>query len=101
MSQAFSFLTRAINGGLDQTNNTWDGGLRDLEQKNSLTELSMQTKADTHNANLNIINTRLDQLVGIDTTTVTVDLATANTQLQASYKATASLLGMSLMNYLK
>ncbi len=101
MSQAFSFLTRSINGGLDQTTNTWDGGIRDLEQQNSLTELSMQTKSAVHTSDLNIINTRLDSLVGVDTTTVTVQLATANNQLQASYKATASLLGMSLMNYLK
>ena len=101
MSLAFSSLTRSINGGLDPTNNTWDAGLRDLEQQNSLTELSMQTKSQVHTNDLNVINTRLDSLVGVDTTTVTVQLATANNQLQASYKATASLLGMSLMNYLK
>ncbi len=101
MSEAFSCLTRAINGGLDPTTNTWDGGIRDLENQNALTATSMQTKSDTHTADLNIIDTRLDSLVGVDTTTVTVELATADNQLQAAYKATASLLGMSLMNYLK
>ena len=101
MALSFSCLTRAVNGGNDPTNGTWDNGLRDLEQQNSLTELALQTKSQNHTNDLNIINTRLDTLVGVDTTTVTVDLATANNQLQASYKATASLLGMSLMNFLK
>ena len=101
MAQAFSYLTRAINGGLDPTTNSWTGGIRDLEQQNSLTELSMQTKSATHTADLNIVNTQLDSLVGVDSTTVTVQLATANNQLQAAYKVTASLLSMSLINYLK
>ena len=101
MHQAFSYLTRAINGGIDPTTNTWNGGVRDLEQKNSLTELQIQTKSDLHTTDLNIINQRLDSLVGVDSTTVTVQLATANNQLQAAYKVTASLLSMSLINYLK
>ena len=101
MSQAFSYLTRAINGGIDPTTNTWSGGIRDVEQKNSLTELQIQTKSDLHTTDLNIINQRLDSLVGVDSTTVTVQLATANNQLQAAYKVTASLLSMSLINYLK
>ncbi|MEI6558964.1 MAG: hypothetical protein WCO00_11205 [Rhodospirillaceae bacterium] len=109
MSVAFSYLTRAISGGNGTVNNTttgtsataWQPGIRDLQQRNSLNELALQTKSDLHTANLNVINTRLDSLVGVDTTTVTVQLATANNQLQASYKVTASLLNMSLMNYLK
>ena len=101
MSLAFSCLTRAVSGGLDPTTNTWDKGLRDLENQNSINANTLQTKSDGHNADLNIIKTRLDSLVGVDTTTVTVELATANNQLQATYKATASLLNMSLTNYLK
>jgi len=50
---------------------------------------------------LGVIDTRLNSLIGIDTTQVTVELATANNQLQASYKATASLLGLSLLNFLR
>ena len=101
MAQSFSYMTRALNGGIDPTTNTCVGGIRDLEQKNSLTELTIQTKSDLHTTDLNIINTRLDSLVGVDATTVTVQLATANNQLQAAYKVTASLLSMSLINYLK
>ena len=114
MSQAYSCLTRAISGGLDSYPNTnpataalpnpftvWDNGIRGLEQQNSLSELSIQSKSANHTADLSIINSRLDTLIGVDTTTVTVQLATANNQLQAAYKSTASLLSMSLLNYLK
>ena len=114
MNQAYSCLTRAISGGIDTYPNInpataglanpftiWDNGIRGLEQQNSLSELSIQTKSNGHTADLNIINSRLDSLIGIDATPVTVQLATANNQLQAAYKSTASLLSMSLLNYLK
>ena len=101
MNKAFSYLTKALNGGPDPNSGHWIGGIRGLEQKNSLTELAIQTKSDLHTTDLNLINQRLDLLVGVDSTTVTVQLATANNQLQAAYKVTASLLSMSLINYLK
>lgn len=101
ISLAYSCLSRALNGGLNPTTNTWDPGIRDLEAWNSENAVQLNNKAGVHNTDLSVINTRLDTLVGVDTTTVTVQLATANNQLQASYKVTASLLGMSLMNYLK
>lgn len=89
MDLAYSNLLKSVDG------------IRILEQQNTVTDTAMQTKSKLHNDSLNIINTRLDELIGVDTTSVTVQLATANNQLQASYKATATLLGMSLMNYLK
>jgi len=101
ISQAYSCLSRALSGGLDPTTNTWDPGIRELESWNSENQVQLNSKLTVHNTDLSVINSRLDTLVGVDTTTVTVQLATANNQLQASYKATASLLGMSLMNYLK
>ena len=109
MSVAYSCLTAALNGArvssTDQSTGAattvWSGGIRGLEQQNSLSDLSIQTKSNLHTKDLDAINTRLDSLVGVDATTVTVQLATANNQLQAAYKVTASLLSMSLINYLK
>ncbi|MEI8393966.1 MAG: hypothetical protein WCF85_04465 [Rhodospirillaceae bacterium] len=89
MDLAYSYLSKGLNG------------IRLLEQKNTIADTAMKNKVKIHTESLDVINTRLDQLVGVDTTSVTVQLATANNQLQASYKATATLLGMSLMNYLK
>ncbi len=86
---AYSSLSQALDG------------IRGLENQNSVADAALQTKAAEHTDDLNLIGTRLDSLVGVDTTTVTVQLAAANNQLTASYKATASMLGLSLLNYLK
>jgi len=101
MDLSYAYLNRALNGGLDPTTNTWVVGIRSLVNQNLTNQETLQTKTDYHNTDLSVLNTRLDTLIGVDTTDVTVRLATANNQLQASYKATASLLSMSLMNYLK
>ena len=100
MDFAYTSLTHALNGGVDPTTGTWTLGIRDLEARNAQTELTAQVKSNLHTSSLGVIDTRLNSLIGIDTTQVTVELATANNQLQASYKATASLLGLSLLNFL-
>ena len=89
MNLAYSSLTKAVDG------------IRTLENQNSVTDAAVQNKSTQHTDSVNLMTSRLDTLVGVDTTTVTVQLATLNNQLSASYKATASLLNMSLMNYLK
>ena len=89
VSLAFSSLTKALEG------------IRSLENKNSVSDAAVQNKSSEHTNYLDLITKRLDSLEGVDTTTVTVQLAAANNQLTASYKATSSMLSLSLMNYLK
>ena len=76
-------------------------GIRALENQNSVADAAIQNKQTQHNTDLNLMTTRLDSLTAVDSTSVTVELAAANNQLTASYKATSSMLGLSLMNYLK
>lgn len=75
-------------------------GLRTLSNQNELTDLAMQAKDKQHKNNNGVLTKRLEGLEGIDTAEVAMKLNQANTQLEASYKATATLLNMSLMNYL-
>jgi flagellin-like hook-associated protein FlgL len=89
MDQAVSSLTTAVDG------------LRALMNQNSLADAALMTKAKTHTSTINLLKTRLDTLEGIDGTEVAASLSATNTQLEASYKVTANLLGMSLLNYLK
>ena len=89
-----------VNLAYSNLNKALDG-IRALENQNSLTDATLQNKAAQHTTDLNMIGTRLNDLVGVDTTTVTVELAAANNQLNASYKVTSTMLGLSLMNYLK
>jgi hypothetical protein len=89
LTLAYSNLSAAITG------------LGNLENQNSLSNLALNNKSTVLNTRLNNVKTNLDSFVGVDTTTVTVQLATVNNQLQASYKATSDLLSMSLINYLK
>ncbi len=89
MTLAYSSLTKAVTG------------LQALQNQNSLTDATVQGKNTQHEDWLSLITNRLDSLNAIDTTTVTASLAAANNQLTASYKATASLLSLSLVSYLK
>ena len=86
---AYSNLSKALTG------------IRQLENQNSVADAALQNKNTQHTNYLDLITARLDGLVGVDTTTVTVQLAASNNQLTASYKATSTMLGLSLMNYLK
>ena len=101
------YLSLAIYGGPIPNTTGANGqplycpGIRALENQNTVNDTTIQNKSTQLTNNTNLLTTRLDSLVGVDSTTVTVQLATANNQLQASYKATATMLGMSLMNYLK
>jgi len=76
-------------------------GLRGMGSKNDLTLVTLNTKQDYHNQTINLVTSKLDSLEGINDTEVAVKLSAANYQLEASYKATSSMLGLSLMNYLK
>jgi hypothetical protein len=89
MGLAYSCLTSAL------------AGIRSLETTNDMTGATLEAKASQHNDALTLINTRLDSIKGINTTTVTAQLAAANNQLTASYTATSSLLSLSLLTYLK
>ena len=89
MEMAVSSLTKAV------------GELRTLSNSNDITDSTLTAKSTEHTATLNLISTNLDGLVGIDTTQVTAQLSSVNNQLNASYKATSTLLGLSLINYLK
>ena len=89
MTMAYSSLSAAVTG------------IQSLQQQNALTDLTFQTKLQVHDTNLSMIETQINNATVVDTTTVTAELAAVDNQLQASYKATSSLLSMSLMNYLK
>jgi flagellin-like hook-associated protein FlgL len=89
MSQAYSSLSKAVSG------------IEGLQQTNGLSQLAFQSASQTHNSNLSLVTTQLDDDVAVNTTTVTAQLASVNSQLQSSYKVTSDLLSMSLINYLK
>ncbi|MBI1208762.1 MAG: hypothetical protein GC191_15930 [Azospirillum sp.] len=76
-------------------------GIRALEHRNSINDTALEKKTDWHNQNLSLLQTHLESLTGVDTTEVTVKLAAATDQLEASYKVTSGLLGLSLLDYLK
>ena len=107
LNTASQYLSLAIYGGPIPNSVGANGqplycpGIRALEAQNTTNDTTIQNKNTQLTTNTNLLTTRLESLVGVDTTSVTVQLATANNQLQASYKATATMLGMSLMNYLK
>jgi hypothetical protein len=89
MSLAYSSLSKAVSG------------IEGLQQTNDMSQLAFQSASQTHNNNLTLVTTQLDDDVAVDTTTVTAQLASVQSQLQASYKVTSELLSMSLINYLQ
>ena len=101
-SPAFSTSDRDtyINLAFSNVSKALDG-VRALENKNSINTVTLNNKLTQHTNTLNLIGTRLNNLTAVDQTTATVQLAAANNQLQASYKVTGTMLGLSLMNYLK
>ncbi len=86
---AYSSLSKAVTS------------LENLQQTNGINQLAFQTASNNHNNDLSLVTTQLDNDVAVNTTTVTAQLASVNSQLQASYKVTSDLLNMSLINYLK
>ncbi len=89
LSESYSSLSKAVLG------------LEGLQQTNGIHQLAFQSASQTHNDTLSLVTTQLDTDVSVNTTTVTADLASVNNQLQSSYKVTSTLLGMSLLSYLK
>ncbi|MEJ0061972.1 MAG: flagellin [Alphaproteobacteria bacterium] len=88
MAQAQSYLGTAVNG------------LRNLEAQTAGNQkILAQAEAD-QKSTINLLQTRIGNIQNVDLNEVSVKINAYQTQLNASYAATAKLINMSILNYL-
>jgi len=88
MTLAQSCLSKALSG------------VRTLDTRNDLATSTISSKDTQLTTAINVIDTRSDALQAADTTVAATMLTASQNQLEASYKATSSIIKMSLLNYL-
>jgi flagellar hook-associated protein 3 FlgL len=92
---ASSFMSNALSAV-----NSAISGLNDLTQQNATNQNTVTTEQDAQNQAVSTLQTQLSDLTQVDPATVATELTQLENQLQGTYKATASLLNLSLLNYL-
>jgi flagellar hook-associated protein 3 FlgL len=75
-------------------------GLTTLSQQNSGAESTVTNATTLQKTSLSTLQTQLGNLTQVDSATVATELTSVENQLQGTYKATSTLLNLSLLNYL-
>ena len=76
-------------------------GLGTLTQQNSQNANTIKDAQTVQNQTITTLQTQLGNLTQVDPATVATELSQVENQLQGSYKATATLLNLSLINYMQ
>jgi flagellar hook-associated protein 3 FlgL len=76
-------------------------GLSDLSQQNASNATTIQTTQSVQKQSIATLQSQIGDLTQVDPATVATQLSSVENQLQGTYKATATLLNLSLINYLQ
>jgi hypothetical protein len=76
-------------------------GLRDLREQNGQKETTLANAQAVQKQALGTLQTQLDKIETVDSAEIATTLSNVQNQLEATYKATASILNLSLLNFLK
>ncbi|HZT89950.1 MAG TPA: flagellin [Stellaceae bacterium] len=75
-------------------------GLQNLQAKNGAVMSQVNNTQTAQKQSVATLTGMLNGITGVDTTKVSVQIASLQTQMQASYRVTSTLLNLSLANYL-
>jgi flagellar hook-associated protein 3 FlgL len=75
--------------------------LQTLTEKNGNNEAVLTQESTQHAATLTVLQTQIDNIENVDLAAASTKLTQLQTQLDASYRITASLSGLSLVDFLK
>ncbi|MBV9862948.1 MAG: hypothetical protein JO267_12480 [Alphaproteobacteria bacterium] len=75
-------------------------GLQSLQAGNAANISQVNTVQTAQKQSVSTLTNMLDGIQGVDTTQLSAQISSLQTQMEASYKVTSSLLSLSLVNYL-
>ena len=112
VTQAYAMLSEFAGGGLSsdafstvissagKLMSSGINGLNNVAGGIGVAQGTMDTATSQINAQVSVLTTNVDSLVGVDTAALSTKVTQLQTQLEASYELTSELSKLSLVNYL-
>jgi len=75
-------------------------GLSTLSERNTTSQTTISSAQSVQKASVSLLQNQVDDITQVDSATIAAELTAAENQLQGSYKATSTLLNLTILTYL-